>query len=283
VKHARVYTASELSSHSPACSIVEAPTTCEGRPLVEVVAQDMVEAALELLSGPCYPCLLNMANATSPGGSVEHGVEAQEEDLCRRSNLLLSLQRLHDDGLYPLPSGGAAYSPSVCFFRTSGAQGYAWIRPRAVGVVSAAAMILPKCKGADAEICLPQGWEEYMSNAIFAILATAQLHHHDAIVLSAFGCGEFNNPPAKVARQFRRQLELPRFRNHFKQVRFSILDEHGQNYSAFAKEFNCHRVQQGILSPTDFNSRLEPTLYSLSVALVDIVCISHLCQLLPYS
>lgn len=244
VKNARVYGARELSSYSPDSASDDASTTCERRLAVDVMAQDMVEAAMDLLSGPWYPCLLNMANATSPGGSVELGIGAQEEELCRRSNLLLSLQRLQDDGLYPLPAGGAAYSPSVCFFRTGGAQGYAWVRPRAVGVVSVAAMILPKRKTADAGTWLPEGWDDYMSNAIFAILATAQLHQHDAIVLSAFGCGEFCNPPAKVARLFRQQLELPRFRNHFKKVCFAILDEHGENYRAFAQEFNCVSSQQ---------------------------------------
>ena len=36
--------------------------------------------------------VLNLANPVHPGGGVRRGVRAQEEDLCRKSSLLLSLE-----------------------------------------------------------------------------------------------------------------------------------------------------------------------------------------------
>ena len=49
---------------------------------------DTFEKAKELGS-EC--AVLNMASSKRPGGGVETGSRAQEEELCRRSNLLLSL------------------------------------------------------------------------------------------------------------------------------------------------------------------------------------------------
>ena len=36
--------------------------------------------------------VLNLANPVNPGGGVRRGSKAQEEDLCRKSSLLLSLE-----------------------------------------------------------------------------------------------------------------------------------------------------------------------------------------------
>ena len=33
------------------------------------------------------------------------------------------------------------------------------------------------------------------------------LHHHDSLVLGAFGCGAFRNPPAHIARLFHEVME----------------------------------------------------------------------------
>ncbi len=51
----------------------------------------MTEREVQLTVFP-MPDLLNLANPWNPGGGVRHGARVQEEDLCRKSSLLLSLE-----------------------------------------------------------------------------------------------------------------------------------------------------------------------------------------------
>ena len=44
--------------------------------------------------------VLNLANPVNPGGGVRHGAKAQEEDLCRKSSLLLSLESRNASSYY---------------------------------------------------------------------------------------------------------------------------------------------------------------------------------------
>ena len=54
-------------------------------------------------------------------------------------------------------------------------------------------------------------------------------HGHDSLVLSAFGCGAFQNPPDHIARLFKEVIED--YKGHFKMVAFAILDDHNANKS----------------------------------------------------
>eukprot|EP01115_Flamella_aegyptia_P000120 TRINITY_DN1011_c0_g2_i1.p1 TRINITY_DN1011_c0_g2~~TRINITY_DN1011_c0_g2_i1.p1 ORF type:complete len:87 (+),score=6.68 TRINITY_DN1011_c0_g2_i1:156-416(+) len=54
-------------------------------------------------------------------------------------------------------------------------------------------------------------------------------HGHDSLVLSAFGCGAFQNPPNHIARLF--QEVIQEYQGCFKMVSFAILDDHNANRS----------------------------------------------------
>ena len=49
--------------------------------------------------------VLNLANPVNPGGGARRGARAQEEDLCRKSSLLLSLEDVSAKSYYCFRNG----------------------------------------------------------------------------------------------------------------------------------------------------------------------------------
>lgn len=201
---------------------------------ITVVAKDILEVALELKNDGFNCCVVNVANASMPGDGVEMGCEGLEEDLCRRSNLIDSLRCLYDHGHYPLPRGGSAYSPSVCFFRSSESSGFRWWGPHCFGVVSAPAIDLPEYTD---ENMVPRGLQEQIGATIFAVLATAQQNTHNALAMPAFGCGAPHNPPKLIARLFHQFFLTPRFQRCFKRVIFAIPEKEKELHYTFQLQF----------------------------------------------
>ena len=58
---------------------------------IKVIQDDSFNVAAQLINQGFNPAVLNMANQTHAGGGVTNGASAQEESLCRRSNLLHSI------------------------------------------------------------------------------------------------------------------------------------------------------------------------------------------------
>ncbi|CAF4073066.1 unnamed protein product, partial [Adineta steineri] len=116
------------------------------RTSVEVINEDCLIVYKKLVSQGCQPVILNMANATTPGGGYRRGDGAQEETLFRRSNYFQSLDRELDDGkpsarfycnsngelealnardsLYPMDNYGAIYTSGMTVFRQPEEIGY---------------------------------------------------------------------------------------------------------------------------------------------------------------
>jgi len=60
-----------------------------------------------------------------------------------------------------------------------------------------------------------------------SIFKIALNHKHDCIVLGAFGCGAFRNPPRHIAELFK--MVLQDFDGLFKEVHFAILEDHNSH------------------------------------------------------
>jgi uncharacterized protein (TIGR02452 family) len=164
--------------------------------------------------------VLNMANATTPGGGYVNGAGAQEESIFRRCSLRLHLdcKRSNSRRLYPIPEIGAVYSPAVALFRAPESDDYSFLRqPRPFACISAAAYNRPRLlhkkgssrAGSSSEAMLAPREEQDTLLKIGAILRCALEKGHDCVVLGALGTGAFKNPAKHVAALFKRALETP--------------------------------------------------------------------------
>lgn len=92
--------------------------------------------------------VLNLANPYHPGGGVRNGAKAQEEDLCRNSSLLLSLESCDAEAYYSynknlhsdMGSDAMMISPNVDIIRDE--SGNLLGTPVAASVLTCAAPIL---------------------------------------------------------------------------------------------------------------------------------------------
>ena len=209
------------------------PVTTE----VRVEDMDCVLAAKRLIDKGYNPAMLNLADLYTPGGMVEFGSGAQEENLCRRSDLILSLYQFSSTrvrqypglGLvsreeqYPMDERyGGIYSGTVTFFRGPESEGSRLEeKPYSIPVSSVAALSGPRI-GADG-MMLPEDAEITLEK-MRTIFRIGMGNFHDSLVLSAMGCGAFKNPPAHIAKLFHQVIEEPEFKNKFRLIDFAILD-----------------------------------------------------------
>lgn len=186
----------------------------------------------EVLGPGC--AVLNMASFQNASGGVLNGSRAQEEELCRRSNLVQSLYAYstRDCNLlgypeprnhrYPIPMYGGIYSPEITVFRS--ALSYSLLeRPFRCSVISVPALKRPETDRKTG--MLTETGALIMKGKIRAILRIALLKGHTKLVLGALGCGAYGNPPAHIALLFKEVLSESEFWGHFEEICFAILED----------------------------------------------------------
>ena len=213
------------------------------RPTVHVIRADMLTvagtAARSANRGEKV-AVLNMASANQPGGRVRTGAGAQEENLHRRSDLGRFLgQQRHE--LYPIPPATRLVSVDVTIFRGAEKDGYPIIDPFTIDVVSCAAVPRPELDW-DRKY-QHRGTEDAMRGQVEVLMDAAEQTRCTALILSAFGCGAYGNPPDVVADFFRRALQ--RRWSRLREVTLCIIDDHSAarwhnprgNFTPFAETF----------------------------------------------
>lgn len=192
---------------------------------VEVTRESTLAAGRRL--GPGTAALV-FASARNPGGGFLTGAKAQEEDIARASALyecLLTAEEYYDhhrasrDLRY---TDRVIYCPDVPVFR--GDDGTLLAEPYGLSFLVAAAPNLGAILTNQPDLAgtVPA----VLKRRAERVLRIAMAHGHRQIVLGAWGCGVFRNPPEIVAEAFRHALtEVP----GFQRVVFAILDRTGDS------------------------------------------------------
>lgn len=216
-----------------------------------VMGVDTLVAAESLLASGLRPAVLNMASHRRPGGSVYSGSGAQEENLFRRSDLFRSMFVFSDVAeeydltpsphQYPLDrTWGGVYTPQATVFRGTEADGYPLLdRPFQVDFVAVPAVSHPEL---DEDGMIVPRLVDVTKKKMRQIFRIAIENGNDSLVLSAFGCGAFRNPPRHIAKLFHEVINEDEFKSRFKKIAFAIINDHnapdGGNIGPFMAEFS---------------------------------------------
>lgn len=220
----------------------------EGRCLVRFREMDSFSAARAILADPALLppdgersealLVLNFANPFEPGGGVRRGAKAQEEDLCRSSSLLLSLESPAAEAYYAyhrkldsrLSSDAILISPKVDIFRNE--AGRLLPEPVSAAVMTCAAPMVQPDFGylSEAE------YRALFARRIDAVLQTAACCGYRSLVLGAFGCGAFGNDAAMVSDLFYDAMKRFRFsgmrlEDCFRVIDFAVPGDGAESYN----------------------------------------------------
>lgn len=227
--------------------LLEAIGSYQGNLETKITVQEIdCLAAAEQAAKRSKTAVLCFASTREPGGAFATGEQGtQEEALCYRSTLggfMNHQQVLFDEGYYPLADHAddpnvsnhvpnkLLMTQSVQVFRD---KNYELMNvPFEIGVMSGAAVVKPQ-QTEDGKYVL-ETQKDLMKRLILLQLTAAHNHGYERLILGAFGCGAFQNPPKEVASLYKECLENE-FKGAFQEVVFAILGQ--ENYQPFQETF----------------------------------------------
>lgn len=181
----------------------------------------------------------NFASASNPGGGVERGANAQEECLCRCSDLYFCLNtpemlngfyRPHRQARNPIHNDDIIFTPEVLVFKRDSEcpkllDGSEWYQ---VDVITCAAPNLRERLGntfntGDGRKSVKMSDEALLDlheRRLRRILDTAISEKDETVILGAFGCGAFKNKPEIVVQAAGNVIED--YLYAFKNIEFAV-------------------------------------------------------------
>ena len=197
-------------------------------------------------------CVLNFASATNPGGGVVRGSSAQEEAICRCSTLYPCLNTKemwnkfygpHREADNPLYNDDCIFTPAVKVFKSD--TNLPELLPETdwwdVDVITCAAPNLRNMPGnqmnpsagSKKAVISYDGLKALHTSRIRRIFEVAIANKAEVLILGAFGCGAFRNPPELVAEVFAEFTET--YRGCFDVIEYAVYhtERETANYETF--------------------------------------------------
>lgn len=183
--------------------------------------------------------VLNFANAGHPGGGVRNGATAQEEDLCRKSSLLFSLESMQARRFYNynqnemsnFGTDAVIITPRVEIIRDDDNN---FLEDSVVVAVMTCAA--PNVCGGIAGLAQEE-YEAILYRRIMRMLLVAASRGYNNLVLGAWGCGAFGNDPKLMSDLFKKAARETD--GLFETMEFAIIrnDDKPENYDEFSRNF----------------------------------------------
>lgn len=221
---------------------------------VVVSSKRSLEAAEPYAKNGRQVCVLNFASASNPGGGVVNGSSAQEECICRCSTLYPCLNTTemwesfympHRKANNPLYNNDCIYTPDVWVFKSD--IDFPEPLPKEehwnVNILTCAAPNLrerpsnamnPNAGTTAAKISSVE-LEKLLMERIRRIFDVAVAKCNEVLILGAFGCGAFRNPPELVAKVFYDVMQD--YLYYFETIEYAVYHTEREiaNYEAFSK------------------------------------------------
>ncbi len=214
--------------------------SCENKDALSLAREKVKDPSYGTGSGDSRILLLNLASAVRPGGGVRDGMGGQEEDLCQKSTLLMSLESDTAKPYYEynnklntlLGSDAVILSPEVVVFRDE--KGELLEEPFTVSIITCSA---PNVRFGFAGKTEDE-YKKMLYDRIEGILRCAASLGYQNLILGAFGCGAFKNDAALVSEDFYQVLTGP-VGSGLAHADFAVLCTPGKeyNYNEFCKKF----------------------------------------------
>lgn len=231
-----------------------------GMPEILLSEKRTLEAAKRYAGLGKKVCALNFASYVEPGGGVARGASSQEESICRISSLYPAIANKTSAGefyrkhwekinqrkergekeTFRRNSDDSIYTPGVVVLRED-THSCEWMAEADWFETDFITCAAPDLRRAWFD------WDEeelrhLIDKRIRRIFQIAALHDEQVLILGAFGCGVFLNPPYLVAKAFEKVIE--EMGPCFETIEFA-LNHHSagsENYVAFSDIRNIRIV-----------------------------------------